>query len=247
MAVVTLAGCDRAEPAVQNAVAAVLSASKPQPATPPPVRPAEISAAFRRDIATCPAALHALARDKVFIDAFAYANNRESKPWDYFVAKSSARRNKDVKYLLANSRYFDLDLATHGHPLALGWIKSAGIYCAPTLRRLLEAESGGESEAGWAVRSWFLDMLFKGLRHPTDAVGTGTVADEFFKKVAQDAARIYSGQRRQDFRAWVGRAVQATEAERGKIDAVAGAVTADEQHRVLDERVQFLRSLVGKP
>ncbi|RYX95405.1 MAG: hypothetical protein EOO28_11630 [Comamonadaceae bacterium] len=244
MAVLSLAGCDRPAPAVREAAAAVPPGSAAPPPAAAPVRPVEISAAFRRDIEACPAAMRVLARDKAFVDAFGYANNRESKPWDWFVAKSAARGNRDVRYLLANRKYFDINISMHGHPLALGWIKAAGIYCAPTLRRLIESEAGGESEPGWAVRSWFLDMLFKGLQHPADAVGTGAIADDYFKRVASEAAQIYAGQRRADFRAWVGRAIHATEAERSKIDAAQpGAVTAEEQHRVFDERVKFLKSL----
>ena len=260
LAAVALTGCHRAEPpgnAPAQAVAAVpasaaaatRSASAPGSASPTVLaataRPVEISAGLRRDIATCPTALRALTRDKAFIDAFGYANNRESKPWTDFVAKSTARNNKDVKYLLANSKYFELGISMQGNPLALAWIKAPGIYCAPTLRRLRDIEAAGESEPAWFVRSYFLDLLLHGLKNPADATSSSAVDSDYFRQFAQEAARFYSGPRKQDFAAWVNKAIAATEAERRKIDASAGDTAADEQHRVLDERVKFLKGLTG--
>jgi len=256
LAAVALAGCRRAEPpdaeaaqprpAARASASGSASAAASQPVPASTARPAEISAAFRRDLATCPAAIRALTRDKSFIDAYGYANNRESKPWNDFVAKSPARSHKDVKYLLANSKYFDLGISMQGHPLALAWIKAPGIYCAPTLRRLRDIESTGESEPAWFVRSYFLDLLqshdLKNLAGPTPASPGDS---DYFRQFAQDAARLYSGQRKQDFRAWVNKAIAATNAERRKIDSAAGDVAADEQHRVLDERVRFLKGLTG--
>jgi hypothetical protein len=258
-AALVLAGCGREEPpdsqaaqpvppattaATTTAGAAPASAAA-SPALGSRARPAEIGAAFRRDIVTCPAALHVLARDKAFIDAFGYANNRESKPWSYFVAKSTARNNKDVKYLLANSRYFELGISMQGNPMALAWIKAPGIYCAPTLRRMRDIESAGESEPAWLVRSYFLDQMRRGLKNPADPTPASAVDSDYFRQFAQEAASFYSGQRRQDFRDWTNKAIAATNAERRKIDSSAGDIAADEQHRVLDERVKFLKGLGG--
>jgi hypothetical protein len=256
-AAMALAGCGRAEPqeaeagqvvapqaAASSATAgSVAAAAAATPVLAPTARPADINVAFRRDIATCPAAMRVLARDKAFIDVFGYANNRESKPWSYFVAKSTARSNKDVKYLLANSRYFELGISTQGNPMALAWIKAPGIYCAPTLRRMRDIESAGESEPGWFVRSYFLDKLLQGLKNPADPSPAGGVDIDYFRQFAQDAARIYSGQRKNDFKVWVHQAIAATNAGRRKIDSSRGDISADEHHRVLDERVKMLKGL----
>lgn len=211
-----------------------------------PITASEILAAFRKDISVCTSAMKILENDRAFIDEFTPAINRESKSLDVFLRQSSFATTEDVQYILANLKYFFIDLDNHGNMMAVAWVGNTGIFCAPSFLRLDDIEALGESPEAWEVRANFLE------RELANLIPTGSVASDseeqfkYFKEDVEKTSRLYSSTQRPKFITWVKKAITHIEMDRNTLTTEAG-LTIEEQNKIIDNKVGFLQGFVGQP
>jgi hypothetical protein len=204
---------------------------------------AEVLARFEADVKACTALIRVLESDRAFIDSFQSAQVRSSQPVYALLRKSTSARSPEVAYFLSHAKYMELDVDFHGVPWAVAWVSNAGIFCAPSLERLSEAEAMGESGEAWHIRLFFLDKALEHLSPPWDEGAGGMVEFDQFKAFVLEASKLYTGPQKAAFQAWGEKASKALETSRKDVTEGAAGLTSQQQHQMLDERIAFLRQL----
>lgn len=244
--------------AAVSACSALPPTTPPSPATPlppsvreeatPPAREdksaEQILAAFREDLLACTSLTRALKTDAAFIKSFQPEENRRQRSTADFLQRSASAQHPAVRHLLANQPYLELGVSLHGEPWAVSWVENEGIYCAPTMARLQEAEALGESAAAWEIRRFFLDKALQHLATPGDFISDGRVEPGKFDIMVAEAAQRYNGNQQEQFRVWAGTAIRALAQRRAQREGLRPAVVR-ENRNVLDRRIAFLRSIAG--
>lgn len=211
-----------------------------------PITAREILVAFRKDISVCISAMKILENDREFIDEFTPAINRESKSLDIFLRQSSFATTEDVRYILANLKYFFIDLDNHGNMMAVAWVGNTGIFCAPSFLRLDDIEALGESPEAWEVRANFLERELANLIPTGSVSGDSEEQFKYFKEDVEKTSQVYPLTQRPKFIAWVKKAIAHIEAERNTLTTDVG-LTLEEQNKIIDNKVVFLQGFVGQP
>ncbi len=218
----------------------------PEPEVPPEIpaqTPAALLARFEADVKACTSLVRTLESDRAFVESFQSAQVRSSQPVDALLRKSAVARSPEVAYFLSHGKYMELGVDFHGDPWAVAWMDKEPIYCAPTFARLSEIEAMGESQEAWRIRLFFLDKALENLSPPWDE-GAGTMVEfDHFKTFVMEAHKLYTGPQKATFQAWGEKAIKTLETSRKDVAEGAAGLTSQQQHRMLDERIAFLRQL----
>jgi len=216
---------------------------KDAPAAPDNARlltPAAVLAAFRNDLSICTAIVKTMKADAGFLKAFIPLETRQAKSREALLRESPFAKTPEYQHVIDHPQYFFVGVSHHGDPFAEAWVEDEAVFCGPTLQRLKYIEALGESAEAWSVREYFLDKLLESLSHPSDE-GSGGIEFETLEPFVREAADIYDGPMRPRFLAWAQKAAVTVDAGRSAIVAGAAGLGAEEQHRMLDERIAVLR------
>lgn len=204
----------------------------------------QIFAAFQKDISVCISAMNTFETDHAFVLEFGNAEKRASKPLEDFLRHASFAKAGDIQYILANRKYFVIDVTYHGSEFAIAWVKLEPIFCAPTHQRLKEIEMLGESPEAWEIREHFLSRWLADLSPPSDEMDFYPEQYEGFNRFVMEAAKLYSSSHRPKFLAWVKKAIEHFELQRGLLEEGAGGQTLAEQNKFIDDEVLFLKGFI---
>lgn len=237
---VMLSGCSGQQPGFPSHDGSVEGAASRSQKTHP--SPEQLLESFYSDLRTCSSLARALKADQDFVSAFHAYANRKSRSLESFLRQSLVAQTTEGKYVLSNIKYFDIDVSMHGSTWAVAWVENTGIYCGPTLERLREIESLGESTAGWKVREFFLNKALENLNYPWIEADYGLDFDGMKTLLLQASAR-YVDRERHLFHTWLENAIAAIKSKYGHAVEGAAGLTVSKQHQVLDKWISFLRSL----
>ncbi len=205
---------------------------------------AEQLAEFKNDLTICTSAMLTFEKDRAFLEAFMDANKRSAKPLEDFLRQASFSKSADIQYILANRKYFVIDVSFHPTEFAVAWVKDEPVYCGVSEQRLEEIEVLGESPEAWEVRQYFLDRWLKDLRSPSDEMDFYPNQYEDFNKVVTPASRLYATNQRSLWLAWVKKAIEHLDSQRGELEEGAGGQTLAEQNKILDKEVAVLTTFL---
>lgn len=205
---------------------------------------AELLAAFKTEISTCASAVQTFEKDRAFLEEFMDANKRRAKPLQDYLRQASFSKSADIQYVLANQKYFVVDVTYHPTEFAVAWVKDEPVYCGVSEQRLKEIETLGESLEAWEIRRYFLDRWLKDLRSPSDEMDFYPEQYEDFNKLVMPASKLYSTALRSQFLAWGKTAIAYFKSQRKELQEGAGGQTLAEQSKILDKEVAFLTALL---
>lgn len=221
--------------ASQSASAVVAAQSKAKNIT-----AAEIFAAFKKDISVCESAAKTLKMDTAFIDSYSDAFRRESKSLESFLREAGSAKSGDIQYILANLKYFQMNVCFDDCDSVVARVENEGIFCDVSQQRLADIESLGESSQAWEVREFFLSKNLTDLRSPSDDMGFYETQYDSFNQFVTDTSKRYIAQRPQ-FLAWVKKAIEHLELQRKGIEEGGAGQTLVEQNKILDKEISFLK------
>lgn len=204
----------------------------------------EILLAFQKDIAICKSAMKLIGMDRAFMKEFLSTQNRKPITLVNFLRQSSVANKEEIQFILANPKFFEIEINFHPYEFAVAWVDGEAIFCAPTNQRLQDIEALGESQEAWEVRENFLDRWLAHLKSPSDEADYSPNQFSQFKQFVIQASRLYSSSQRQRFYAWVNNAIEHVELQRSTLEEGAGGQTLAEQNKIVDGEVFFLKSLL---
>lgn len=205
---------------------------------------AELLTAFKTEISVCVSAMQTFERDRAFLAKFTDGPRREAEPLEDFLREAAFARSGDIQYILANLKYFVIDVSARPTEFAVAWVRNEPVYCAVSNMRLEEIEALGESPEAWEVREYFLDRWLKDLRAPGDEADFSPEQYEGFNKFVMAASKLYTTNFRPQFREWVTAAIEHLGSQRAGLRDGAGGQTLAEQNKILNKEVGFLRTLL---